>query len=311
MKTLEVDMRDAFFDELYDIAKLDPNVLLLTADMGAHSLNKFKEDLCNQYINVGVAEQNMVSIAAGLALGRKSVFIYTIIPFATMRCYEQIKIDLCCMNLPVTIVGVGPGLSYSSDGPTHHATQDIAIMRPLPEITILNPSDPVMNKAAARIAYKNSGPTYVRIDRGIFPAIYEEKTNDFSAGLFELTKGSGLTIIATGIMVHEALKAARELNGRSISTGVVDLYRIKPLNEKALLKIIGKSRRIITLEENVIIGGVGSMVSELLTDNEINVPLKRIAISDEHCFKRGERESLHTLYRLNASSIVKSIVEWL
>ncbi len=137
-----VDIRDAFFDKLYNIAKNDSQVIFMTADMAAFGLVKFKNDLPNQFINVGIAEQNMVSVAAGLALRNKKVFIYTIIPFATERCYEQLSVDACGMNLPITIIGVGPGLTYGSDGPTHHGTQDIAIMRSLPKITILNPFTP-------------------------------------------------------------------------------------------------------------------------------------------------------------------------
>lgn len=304
-------MRDAFFDEVYNIAKNDSQVIFLTADMGAYSLVRFKRDLGNQYINVGVAEQNMVSIAAGLALGGKKVFIYSIVPFVTLRCYEQIKVDLCCMNLPVTIVGVGGGLTYGSDGPTHHATYDVAVMRVLPEITILNPSDSVITKAFAMIAYKNPGPTYVRIEKGKLPLIYDEKSSSFQDGLAEIRDGRDLTIISTGIMVHQALKVSQILASRSISAGVVDLYRIKPLNEEMLLKIIDESKRLVTLEENTIIGGIGSIVSQVLTDNKRNVTLKRIAIPDEHCFKTGDRESLHVLYKLDADNIVRTILEWL
>ncbi len=311
LKRPNTEMRDAFFDEIYNIAKNDAQVIFLTADMGAYSLNRFKQELPNQYINVGVAEQNMVSIAAGLALGGKNVFIYTIIPFVTLRCYEQIKIDLCCMNLPVTIVGVGPGFTYGSDGPTHHATQDIAVMRVLPEITILNPSDPVITQACAHIAYRNKGPTYVRVDKGEFPIIYNQKNTDFLDGLAQLKKGGDLTIIATGIMVHSALKAAEELNNHSISAGVVDLYRIKPLNEDAILKIIDDSKRLITLEENSISGGVGTIISEVLTDNRKTVSLKRIAISDRHCFETGDREGLHRFYNLDVSGILKTILSWI
>lgn len=310
-KIVDTDMRDAFFDELYDIAKADAQVILLTADMGAHSLNRFKKDLPQQYINMGVAEQNMVSVAAGLALGRKSVFIYTIIPFVTLRCYEQIKIDLCCMNLPVTIIGVGPGLTYGSDGPTHHATSDIVLMRALPEITILNPSDPVVTKAAANIAYKNNGPTYVRLDKGKVAAIYDEEKNDFSCGLCELCRGKDLTIIATGVMVHRALEVAEEFNQRGLLTGVVDLYRIKPLNQEFLLRIIADSRTLVTLEENSIVGNLGSVISEVLSDNRKRVSLKRIAIPDEHCFTCGNRESLQASYGLDTKGIIKTIDEFL
>lgn len=309
MKLSDTDIRDAFFDEVYNIAERDSQVIFLTDDMGAYSLVRFKKDLGNQYINVGIAEQNIVSIAAGLALGGKKVFIYGVIPFVTLRCYEQIKVDLCCMNLPVTIVGVGTGLSYGSDGPTHHATSDIAVMRALPEITILNPSDSISTKASAMIAYKNPSPTYVRIERGKLPLIYDGKTNSFQDGLAEISEGHDLTIISTGIMVHQALKVSQILSTHSISAGVVDLYRIKPLNENMLLKIIDKSKHVITLEENTINGGIGSMVSEVLADNKREVPLNRIALPDEHCFKTGDRELLHALYKLDADNIVKTILD--
>jgi len=305
-----VDIRDAFFDELYNIAKNDPQVIFLTADMGAFGLVKFKEDLPKQYINVGIAEQNMVSIAAGLSLGGKKVFIYTIIPFVTGRCYEQINVDLCSMNLPVTIVGIGPGLTYGSDGPTHHATQDIAIMRALPEITILNPADPISVTAMVNIAYKNSGPTYIRLEKGRIPEIYD-KNNNFSDGLTEFSQGKELTVISTGIMTHNALKVAKELNSRGVSTGVVDLYKVKPLNKKKLFKIIDNSKRLITLEENIITGGIGSAISEFLTDNGKIIPLKRIAIPDEHCFKLCDREKLHVFYNLDANGIIKTILKWI
>lgn len=310
MKISDVDMRDAFFDELYNIAKDDSQVVFLTADMGAFSLVRFKKDLPEQYINVGVAEQNMVSVAAGLALGGKTVFVYTIVPFATMRCYEQIKIDLCCMNLPVTIIGVGAGFTYGSDGPTHHAIHDIAVMRTLPEITILNPSDSVMIQAFARIAYKSTGPVYVRIEKGKLPLIYDEAKNGFSDGIARTKKGSDLTIISTGIMVHQAYRVAEILAEHSISAGVVDLYRIKPLNTELLFKFIDKSKCVVTLEENTVTGGIGSAVSEALSDNLRAKPLKRIAIPDTHCFKSGDRQSLQASYGLDTGSIVKSIVDW-
>ncbi|MEK7574500.1 MAG: transketolase C-terminal domain-containing protein [Patescibacteria group bacterium] len=310
MTPSNIDIRDAFFDELYNIAKNDPRVILLVADMGAFSLVKFKNDFPDQFINVGIAEQNMVSVAAGLALAGRKVFIYTIIPFITQRCYEQIKIDLCSMNLPVTILGVGPGLTYGNDGPTHHGTQDIAIMRALPEITILNPSSAIMAAASMNIGYKNSGPTYIRIDKGKIPEIYNQNS-DFSDGLAELKNGGELTVIATGIMVHQALKAAQELNNQSISTGVVDLYRIKPLNKEKLSRIIDNSKRLATLEENSIVGGIGSAISEFLTDNGKTIPLKRIALPDQHCFESGDRESLLAFYNLDTNGIMKTVSEWI
>lgn len=311
LKPPDVDIRDAFFDELYAIAKEDSNVILITADMGAYSLVKFKEALPLQYINIGIAEQNMVSVAAGLALGGKKVFIYTIIPFVTYRCYEQIKIDLCCMNLPVVVVGVGPGLTYGSDGPTHHATTDIAVMRALPEIGILNPSDSSLSASCARIAYESATPIYVRIDKGKPPLLYEGKGYKSYDGLGQLRSGRRLVIISTGVMVHLALKVADALDKQGISSGVVDLYRIKPLNENSLLNIIAKAGHIVTVEENSIVGGIGSIISEFLHDHGLVIPLKRIAVRDEHCFECGNRESMHKFFRLDEENIKKDILSWI
>jgi len=308
-KGSDIDIRDAFFNEVYTIASKDPNVIFLTADMGAFSLDAFKKDLSSQYINVGVAEQNLVSIAAGLALGGKKVFIYSIAPFVTQRCYEQIKIDLSCMRLPVTIIGSGPGITYSSDGPTHQAIQDVAIMRALPEMTIFNPSDPVTAAAAAKMSYKNDGPVYVRIDKGKLPLLYDEE-EDFSDGLALLKKGCDLMIIATGIMVCQAFKVIDELAKHSIDAGIIDLYRVKPINEELLLTFIEQSNRIVTLEEHSIIGGIGSAICEILVDNEKPHHLKRIAIADKNCVGYGDREWMHSFYGLDVNSITKAILEW-
>ncbi|MGA8849123.1 MAG: transketolase C-terminal domain-containing protein [Dehalococcoidia bacterium] len=308
-KVADIDIRDAFFDEVYRIAAEDPNVIFLTADMGAFSLDRFKRDLSGQYINVGVAEQNLVSIGAGLALGGRRVFVYTIASFITQRCYEQIKIDLCGMRLPVTIIGVGGGITYSSDGPTHQAMQDVAIIRALPEITILNPSDPIMAAAAARIAYKSPSPIYIRIEKGKLPLLYDNN-KDFSAGLALLKKGRDLMIITTGIMVHQALKVVAELAKHSIDAGIIDLYRIKPINEELLLAFIEQSKRIVTLEEHSIIGGIGSAISEVLVDKGKALPMKRIALADKNCSGYGDREWMHSYYGLDMNSITKAILDW-
>ncbi len=309
LKTTDVDIRDAFFDALYDIAAKDSNVIFLTADMGAFSLNRFKKDLSSQYINVGVAEQNLVSIAAGLSLGGKKVFIYAIAPFITQRCYEQIKVDLSCMHLPVTIIGVGAGIAYNSDGPTHHATQDIAIMRALPGMTILNPSDCISAAEAAQRAYVNKGPVYVRIDKGAYPDLYDNKTN-FSDGMSVLKHGTDVLILATGNMVHQACKVADELAEHSIDAGIVDIHRIKPINEKLLLDIIEQYERIVTLEEHSIVGGIGSAVGEILIDNQKFVPLKRIALADEYCRGYGGRDWMHSAYGLDVENVTNAILSF-
>ena len=167
-----MDFRDAFFDEICKIASEDKDVMVLTADMGAFGLDKFKDAFPTRYINLGIAEQNMVNVAAGLALGGKKVFIYAIATFATYRCYEQIKLNLCDMGLPVTIIGAGPGISYGWDGPSHLCLYDIPIMQVLPEMTILSPSNVLEARKAARIGYECPTPVYIRLRKGEIPATY-------------------------------------------------------------------------------------------------------------------------------------------
>jgi transketolase len=311
VKPFGLDMRDAFFDALYDLAVDDRKLVLITDDQGAFSLEKFKKDLRCQYINAGIAEQNIVSVATGLALGGKRPFLYGICTFMTMRCYEQIRLDLCCMNLPVTIVGSGPGFTYGSDGPTHHATQDLAIMRALPEITVLNPSDDVMTAASVRLAHRNSGPTYVRLEKGVFPRLYDDVGHDFSEGYHVLLDGRELMIVSTGIMVHHALRVADELSNHSVDAGVIDLYRIKPVNSQSLLPAIERTQRLVTLEESSIIGGLGSLVAELLIDAGKTIPLKRLAVPDQHVYRYGPREWLHSEYGLDVDSLAEVILKWL
>ena len=305
-----ISMRDAFFNELYKIAKKDRNIVIVSADMGAPSLDKFRRDLGTQFFNVGIAEQGMVTLSTGLALSGKKVFVYAIMPFATLRCYEVTKVTLSLMNIPVTIVGVGAGFSYDDSGPTHHATEDIAVMRVLPNMTILNSSDSVMAARFTEMSCRMSGPSYVRLDREVLPHIYHQDSN-FSDGLTSLRTGQDVCIIATGNMVHIALEAAHKLEEHSVSAGIIDLYRLKPINEELLLKHIGESKRVVTLEEHLIKGGMGSAVMEVMADNGKALPIKRIAIPDRYYYAYGGRKNIQSLCGLDADSVTATILAWL
>ena len=309
MAANNVDIRDAFFDRICEIATKDKDVIFITADADAFSLRRYKKDLPDQFVNVGVAEQNMVAVSAGLALSGKKVFIYAIIPFITMRCYEHIKVNICSMNLPVTIIGAGSGLSFGNDGPTHHAMQDIAVMRTLPEITILNPCDGPSAAACAEIAYESNSPVYARIDKGVFPALYNGRDN-FLEGMKVIRDISDINIISTGFMSQQAVEIADELKERSIDVGIIDLCKIKPINESLLMELISQSELLVTLEENSILGGIGTVLSEILVDFGQNIPLKRIALEDKQHFEYGSREWLHTSCKIDNSSVVENILEW-
>lgn len=304
-----ITMRDAFFGRLYEIAKVNRDIIVISADMGAPSLDKFREDLPEQFINVGIAEANMITVASGLSLSGKRTFVYAIMPFATLRCYEMIKVNLSLMNLPVTIVGVGAGFSYDDSGPTHHATEDIAVMRTLPGITIFNPSDIAMTRRLADMACNISGPSYIRLDRKIQPVIYPEDAK-FSEGLSCLKPAKDICIIATGNMVHTAFKVSEKLKKHSLQSGVVDLYRIKPVNIKLLLRYLAPAKRIVTLEEHLASAGIGGLIAEILVDNNKKTPLKRIAIPDKYYYAYGGRENIQSLCGIDTESIVKTILNW-
>lgn len=307
---MNTSMRDAFLDELYDIAREDRQVILLSNDFGAPSLDKFREDCASQFIHIGIAEQNMVNVATGLAMAGKIVYMYSIAPFLPLRCFEQIRVHLSFKRFHVTGVMVGTGYSYDLSGPTHQALEDITIMNTLPGMTILTASDSVMGAAFARMTYENPGPKYVRFDREKLPSLYSEQ-EDFSDGLGVLREGRDLTIIATGIMVHQALKVADELARHSIDAGIIDLYRIKPLNEELLIGAARKTGRILTIEESFISSGIGSIISGLLADRGEGIKLKRLGIPNQYFSQGGSREELQRLCGLDVDSITRTTLEWL
>lgn len=303
-----ISMRDALWNRVYELAKKDSDVVIVSADNGAPALDKFRKDLSGQFINTGIAEANTILVAAGLALGGKKVFAYAIAPFITLRCYEQIKVELAAMNIPVTLVGVGAGFSYDDSGPTHHTTEDLSIMRILPNMTVNNISDSVMAASFADISCEMASPNYLRLDRKVLPIIYKEGT-DFSPGLTVLKRSNDTYIVATGNMVHRALEVSEELKKHSIEAGVIDLYTF-PINEKLFLESLSGAKKIITLEEHILPGGMGSAVAEVLTDNNKFIPIKRIGLSYKkgYCYKYGGRENIQSLYGLDKESIVKTIL---
>lgn len=308
MKPEEIDIRDSFFQEIYDLAKRDKDIVFITADADSFVLRDYKKNLPKQFINVGVAEQNMIAVASGLALSGKKVFVLALIPFVILRCFEHIKVNICSMNLPVTIIGLGAGFASGIDGATHHATDDIAIMRVLPEITILNPSDSTLSASCAQIAYKTRSPVYVRLDKGKFPKFYE-RDYDYAIGFKIINPLKDVNIISTGFMTREAVKLLQELERESLNAGLIDLYRIKPLNSLSLLKCIDKSKYLITIEENSIVGGIGTVISELLSDNRKNISLKRIALGDKQYFDYGTREWLIKYCGLDVENMAKEILK--
>lgn len=286
-----IDIRDACFEEVYKIMEKDKNVIFLSDDMDAFVLQKIKMEFPKQYINVGVAEQNLMDLAAGLATCGKKVFVYGICSYITGRCFEQIKFSIASMKLPIVIIGIGAGFSFPFDGPTHHGTGDIAIMKTVPEMSIINPCDTNSSRAGVKFAHKSKLPAYIRLDKGTFPQIYQH-TGEFANGLKIIKPVKKTTVISTGYMTHLAIKVYEKISDLKIKIGVVDVVRIKPVNESGLKSIINKCHRIITLEENLKIGGLGAEVLGLIAKYNMKKNVISLGVNNHQFFDYGSRDYL-------------------
>lgn len=326
-KGSSLGMRDAYFEELLKIFRADKNTFFISADNGSPLMDPISE-LPGQFLNVGIAEQQMVAMACGIALEGRSVWFYAIDPFVSVRVVEFVKLDMCAMNLPITALGVGSGYSYDNMGPTHHAVGDIAVLRPWPNLKIYSPSDNVIAAALARVSYQNRGPQYIKFDRVTPVNLYEdlseaEITKAINNGLLisrwgtwgsreiGIVRGNDVCIISTGRMVHNAIKIADNLKDAGISVGVVDLFRLKPINEKLLLEVVASYKHIVTYEEDFLIGGLGSAIAEIMIDHGVFKPVLRIGQSDRFVYDLGGRDIIWEKYGLDERSAENKIIMWL
>ena len=303
----KLTMRDTFWNRVYELAKEDKDIIVVAADMGAPALDKFRRDFTNQFVNAGIAEQNAMLISTGLAMAGKKVFVYAIAPFITMRCYEQIRIYPAGMNLPITIVGVGAGICYEESGPTHHAVEDISILRCLPNMKIFSASDNNMTSKFADLSYNRKGPTYVRLDRIVLPNIYEENI-DFTSGLGVLRELGEINILSTGCMIKTALEVSDRLKEKGVKVGVLDAYNI-PIENELFVKTVKNTKKMVTLEEHNLAGGLGSHICELILDNELDIKVKRLGFdfSKNYCYAYGGRSIVHPLYGLDTDNVLKTV----
>ena len=303
-------MRDAFISTLYTKAVNNHDIIFLSNEYGAHSLDKFRQDLPVQFINAGISEQNIISVAAGMALEGKKVFIYSIASFINLRCFEQTKLDICVHKLPVVILGVGTCFAYSEDGPSHHATEDISLMRTLSGITIFSPSDLLSCEKLVDITLSLKTPCYIRLDRTAEYSLDTKKSNDFSDGFRCFDNGKDVLLISTGFMTHRICKVSKLLYKAGISTTVIDLFRLKPVSLK-LVNILTSFPHVVSIEEHTLNGGLGSIIAELIVDHGLNCLLKRVGITDENLYVYGVRDALHKQNCLDVEGIMKTILLFL
>lgn len=295
--------RIGFGEGLKLLGEKYPNIVALGADItGSVNLNFFAEAFPERFFSLGIAEQNIAGVAAGLALGGKIPFFSTYGVFAALRTTDQIRISICYNNLPVKIGGAHGGISVGPDGATHQALEDIAIMRALPNMTVLSPCDATQTKLATIAAVEQiSGPCYIRFGREAMPDFTDESL-DFKPGIAQLMKkGDDVCIIATGHMVWEALEASRSLEKKGVSAAVLNIHTIKPLDIKAIVDAAKTTGAIVTAEEHQIIGGLGGAVAEALAVH-FPVPVEMIGMND--CFgESGRPGELMEKYGMKAGNI--------
>jgi transketolase len=302
-----VQMRDFFIDNLRNAAKKDKNILLISNEQGASALDKFRKELDNQFINAGISEQNIISVSAGLASQGKKVFVYSISSFITLRCFEQIKIDLNIMKLPVTILAVGASYSYDTSGPTHHSIDDIAILRTLGNFEIYSPSDNNVLKKIFNETLKSKIPNIVRLDRFPLKNIGECKEVDIKRGFRVFGKSKKIAIISTGITTQIISNLREELSSEKIEFLNIDIFQIKNFNKRIFKTFLSEVKNVITVEEHTLNGGIGSLVAEFILDNKLNISLTRLGIRDENLYSYLERSKNQEMNNIDKNSIKKEV----
>jgi transketolase len=305
-------MRNAFVNTLFELAKQDQRIVLITGDLGFSVIEPFMEQLPLQFVNAGVAEQNMTGMAVGMALSGKVVFTYSIANFPTLRCLEQIRNDVCYHNANVKVVAIGGGFAYGSMGATHHATEDLGVMRTLPGLQVVAPGDPMETRLATRAMVTYPGPCYLRLGKAGEPLVHESEI-DFQLGkAIQLRDGDDLTLISTGGLLRTTVNVAERLRSNGIDARVLSMHTLKPLDHEAVLAAAGHTGAIATIEEHSVIGGLGSAVAEVLAEaDQQKVPFKRIGLPPSFSPYIGSQEYLRTQHGLSEQGILKSVTDLL
>jgi transketolase len=304
-------MRDTFSSELTNLAGSDPRIILLMGDIGNHMFDRFKELYPTRFFNCGIAESNMISVAAGLAMSGFRPFVYTFSAFDVGRPFEQIRVDLAFQNLPVVIIGLGGGLTYSSLGPTHYICEDLAITRALPNMTVVCPADAVETRAAIRAALQREGPVYIRIGKKNEPVIHKTPP-DFVIGKgITIEEGTDICIIGTGTILPNVIAAAHRLREYGLKPRLVSFHTLKPLDTILLKNAFSDYPLVVTVEEHSLIGGLGSAVAEWLSDHSLPQKghLMRIGIPDEFLHYAINQKSARDMYALSPDKLAKAIHE--
>lgn len=302
-------MRDTVIRTLIEEAKKNPNIELITGDLGFGVLKPYFEALPNQFTNAGIAEQNMTSVAAGMALEGKIVFTYSIGNFPTLRCLEQIRNDCAYNNANVKIICIGGGFVYGALGMSHQATEDIAVMRALPNVAVFAPGDLTEAEAITKAIVSYPGTCYLRLGRGGEKRIHQ-KLDDFEIGkAIKVQEGNNVAIFSTGAIFEEVEIAIDELKKSGITPTVYTFPTVKPLDADAILNAADSHELIVTCEEHNVVGGFGGAVAEVLAENPSKASLMRIGLHDQYCDRVGNQKYLREQYGMSGKKIAEAIIK--
>lgn len=304
----KIATRESFGKALVELGKENENVVVLTADLaGATKTSLFEKEFPDRFINVGIAEQNMIGISAGLATTGKIPFASTFAMFAAGRAYDQIRNSVAYPKLNVKICGTHAGVTVGEDGATHQMLEDLSLMRSIPNMTVLCTSDDVQTRWAIKEMAKIDGPVYIRLARVATPVIYDENQKFEIGKMVQIGDGTDATVFATGVEVAEALKAKEELEKENINIRVVDVHTIKPIDREMIIKCAKETKKLITIEDHSVIGGLGTAVCEVLSE-EYPTKVVRMGMQDKFG-KSGKAEQLLKYFKLDSEAIIEKVKE--
>lgn len=303
-------MRNAFADEITRLGSYDKRMVLLSGDIGNKLFDKFKDANDGRYLNCGIAEANMMGVAAGMALSGLRPVIYTITPFTTTRCLEQIRVDACYHHVPVIIVGTGSGLSYAELGPTHHSCEDIAILRVLPNMTVLAPCESRDLRELLRAALNQEGPVYIRIGKKDEPKVYPEIMPPIEIGrATRIREGSDVCLIATGTIMGEVVRAAQLMEEKGISVRIESFHTVKPLDTNCLAESFSQCRLVAVIEEHSKLGGLASSVAEWRVEQRGKLAdMMGFGVPDEFLHEVGTQAYARRKFGLTAENISSKLI---
>jgi len=316
MSVKPLAMRDVFLDRIWQAMAHDQKIFFTSADFGSPVLDKIRADFPDRFVNVGVAEQNLINISAGLALEGYTVFAYAIAPFITMRCYEQIRVSLALLSevrpMNVNLIGVGAGYSYVVSGPTHQCYEDITLMRALPNFRVLSPADHVSAGSLFDRCVSTKGPKYLRFDAQVLPVIYEAGTPDLDVGFHIHSRGERVCLVATGYMLHTGLKVAEDLAAAGLSVGVIDLFDISNFAADQLQPVLSSYAGIVTMEEGFRgRGGVDAMMFEFIARRGLTARMLNIGVEGGYRFELGSRAELHEQVGIGPQFVLNSVANFI